>query len=1511
MKRGLSIRSKWKWIAGIFVVCLVVFTAVGLYRHLDVSNAAGPYVFTNSNGDQVPAGGTMELRRASDVLTITQGLEAGDVCEWSSTDESILQVDNTGKLTVQDRVGNVLLNVKVKHTQGELAGQEEIISLTISVVFSINEYLSNNRPRGVSMERIKPNDPRKALVMDYADVNKELTSIDLGTSAKDEPEKLNLIFGSAMDSRAVWSSSNDDVIEVMSQPEDAETGRPARTYIKANGAGVATLTVEYSDGTLNYADSIQVYVRPQVRAPLIDDAVIAGPSGTATQTKEFNNGDKMWVSATINRNPLEQVGDKLVWVISKGEDENAVLVRDSLGHMGPDGNDARLQWIESTNQYRVDAKAGVYNIQFYVKGTYTNFEDAHENPPACAPVSLRARVLANYEDKEVTVNIHGSYNLAEAFNIPENVFRQYFNVSYDLAEYPSSETYINLNGAIIEAKNLGTGRVIVKLKDPDTNIPGISADVERQTVYVTVHVTEEFSLNQTSANMPVGSTLSLYGVIGSGAVVDAERFTWKVSDPSYLSIQTSNNDGLTGQYATVTATKKTPTNQPVEVLLTWLDSEGINHTATCRITVVDAANSFRINPNMVVIDGEGKTEVLDTGLTGTQNIQWLTSDPSKVTVTALEGNTKATITSGRQTGQAVITAINMDNGVFATCLVTITAPITSIAIDKGTNYNTTLAEGTVQLRAIWQPSNATDTELIWSSSDTNFATVDEFGRVTLLREGSTRITVQPKVNPNNVFAYCDINIVSNPITNITPDVTELDMIAGDTYEVIYTLTPENPSDRTVRWSSSDNSVATVEGGVITAVSAGDATISITGGKVGSEYDPVTIKVHVRNRLQKIEFATRTTYVAVGATQQLTVLFTPSVDINDKLVWRTSDDSVVTVSDEGIITGIKVGSAMVSCYAEDMGPDHLITCMVYVTDALVIANNLTVLPETATMEVGQTLQMDAVFDPANTTDQSIRWSSSDEAIITITESGLVTAVAVGQATITAIYYNTPDGTPWVRYAKIIVQPATVIATGFEVTPDSANIKVLETFRITSVFTPENTTDKTVVYQSTDESVATVDENGVVKGVGAGDALIQCQAVSGGFIDACAVHVENAIDFRLSPSTREIAVGKSFQLKKITVPSDADKTAIWSSSNTKIATVNSNGKVTGKKIGTCTITCTLTEYNQSATCRVKVAKLNSKVTLNKKSIYVGLGKTYRLKASVWSNNTKNPSLKWKSANKKIATVSSKGRVKGKRLGVTKVTVVTKDKVKAKASCRVTVIRPVTSVRMNTKYAICYVGHTKQLKASVRPKGASIKKLKWSSSDKKIATVSGSGKITGISEGDVTITAKATDGSGKKATCLVKILEEVPVSSVVVAQTELTMKRGDTTTLSYSVLPNNNSDKLTFASDNRRVATVNSNGKIMAVGTGTATITILTSSGVTSTVKVNVVALDRETINMRQYDTETLQVLGTDANITWYSANSRVATVTNGTVVGRGLGSTYIYAYVNGCKMACTVNVVSVNQ
>ncbi len=194
--------------------------------------------------------------------------------------------------------------------------------------------------------------------------------------------------------------------------------------------------------------------------------------------------------------------------------------------------------------------------------------------------------------------------------------------------------------------------------------------------------------------------------------------------------------------------------------------------------------------------------------------------------------------------------------------------------------------------------------------------------------------------------------------------------------------------------------------------------------------------------------------------------------------------------------------------------------------------------------------------------------------------------------------------------------------------------------------------------------------------------------------------------------------------------------------------------------------------------------------------------------------------------------------------------------------------------------------------------------------MAVVNGSGKITGYAEGETYITATTTDGGNKKARCLVKVMEPIETSSIMVAQTNLTMKRGDTAKLSYTILPDDHTDTIKMASDNTRVATVTNSGKVKAVGTGTATITIMAESGVTATVTVNVVALNKTSIRMRQYDTETLVVHGTSDPITWYSANTSIATVVNGRVVGRSVGTTYVYAYVNGCRMSCRIEVVSIN-
>lgn len=1391
-----TLKKRWVWGMGAFVLFTLLFTSFFALREHgiikaapgDPANATADYIFQDDEGTELASGGKFTMRRAEGTYTLIKGVQPGDTFKWTSTNPKIVEISGaddlqTATLKVKQMSGNVAINVTITHTDGT----QSMASMAVEVVFSIYEYLSG--VSGVSMKKVYDTDERKSLIMNYD------TSVNIGNESAG-PDFLKLVFGDGTAPEAQWSSSNEDIIRY-----DEVNKR-----IQAVGAGPAKLSVSYVDGTRTYTDEINVYVRPKLWDA--DGNDLAGGTSDPNAVT-VNNGDKVKISILDNAHPELAIGDKITWVISKGEGESAVLVRDSLGNTGADADEARLVYVQSEKAYRVDAKSGIYNIQFYVKGTYTTFDDSKTKPSSVETVNLKTNVNCSFEDKEITLNLGSSYSLADAFNMPLSVLKSKFSAEI----LGSGNTYIDLNwdSTIVSTKSLGTAKIkVTPNKDlVVSDIPGLTSS---DSVTVTVIVSDTFSMNISEAKIAVGSTLDLYGIIGSNADAETSSFKWSISDESFASLSTE-----TGRYATVTAKKETPLNKPVTISLAWTDKESITWVAVCKLTITSSATDFRITPETKRLE-VGGTDYLQTNLTGTQNILWVSSDTSIVTVEPQTGNVAAKITATDKTGSVVITAINKDNDAYATAIVTVTAPITDLKIDKGTSYTTTLATSYIFMNAVYQPSNATSTEMIWESSDPSIATVDNTGMVTVLKLGQTTITVKPTYNPNGVFAQCVLTVKEDPITAIKTDVTSLSMVRGDTYQVVTTLTPENPTDRTLTWTTSKPSVATVVNGKITAVGVGTATIMVRGGLA----TPVMIEVTVRERVTSIAFEQSAVEIAVRETKQLNVIFTPSEGVNKNLSFYSSDTSVVTVDATGKITGIATGTAMITCISEDLGRYQPITCNITVT-------------------------------------------------------------------------------------KEIIQP-----TEFTVEPATQSVQVGETFQITPVFTPENTTNQAVTYQALDETIATVDEEGVVTGVMAGQTIIQVTAVDSKLTAICTVTVENAVTFSLNPSSREIAVGKSFKLTKVTEPRNVDKAAIWQTSNSKVASISAAGTVTGKKIGTCTITCTLKKYKQSATCRVKVAKLKSTVKLDKTSIRMNVGSTYRLKKTVTSNNSSTPSVKFTSQNKRIATVgASSGKIKARKVGSTVITAKTTDEVHATAKCRVIVIRRATGISLNKTYAVCHIGRTIKLKATVKPNNASIKKVKWSSNNASIASVTGSGKITGYAEGEAYITATTTDGSNKSARCLVKVSESVPASTVMIAQQKLTMKKGNTAKLSYTILPNNHTDSVKMASDNKKVATVTNAGKVKAVGTGIATITITTSSGITSTVEVNVVSLNKSSINMRQFDTETLMVLGTTDAITWYSANKRVATVEDGKVVGVGLGTTYIYAFIDGCKMGCKVKITSVNS
>lgn len=1509
MKKITGMNKKYKWmllLASLFLVVAGMFA----YARKDKTYAADPYyLIKDSEGNTVDDSYTM--RRSNDTFIIDTDDSSVVSYEWTIANTNVVEVVNgssstegTGKqvdLHVK-KPGSVMLRVLLKDSAGNTI---KTMTPSISVAFSINEYIDPNS--GAQMVRIFDDDERKSLVMLC---NKP---IGLGKDASSEPGKLNLNYGAA-DERTTWTSSNKDVVNINTTTKT----------VSPIGAGHATLTVSYTESDHEYHDTINVYVRPQIKDG--NNTIInydLEDYGGYFETVNMRNNDLLNVSVNFGTNPLEAISDKLVWVITKGEGENEVLVRDSKGNYTEECKDeARLIWQPGSKSYRLNAKAGTYHISFYVAGTYNSYDEAKKRVPGCKPVICGGGVYVKSEftDKTVSVNIGGVYSLSEAFNITIASLQKYFDVRIDPGAGTGTATgsAIDSNNLVkydstkelLEAIGLGTATIYVTARDSIDNAE--FKDIQKgQQVKITLTVADAFSLNISKLQMHEGEEKQLYGILASGINTTESQYKWSCSDESYVSIEPA------GQYAIIKALKKTPVGFTVKVTLEWTSDEGVTLSAICEITVSESSENFNIIPSTLVME-VGQTQTIKTDINGSADIVWLISDKEVATVVDSSAGTPSAQVTALKPGEVIITALNVNNNAYATCLLTVEQPVTElqIGIDNVAYeiYETVLSKGFVFMQPLYSPEDATDTNFTWAvARGEDVAEIDNTGKVTLLKEGIAMITVKCRT----ITAYCNLVVKKNPITDIVPDITEIDMVKGDTYKVTTEILPLEPSDKTLIWTSMDSGVASVNNGTITAVGAGDTYITVEAAVADDDGNKASamIKVHVREKLENVAFESNDTYINVGASKNVGLIYTPAEGINKNVEFSSSNTSIFTVEKDKdnncTIKGVAVGTAILSCVAEDLGPGKVITCTVHVTATAVPATDFAITPADATVDIGKTLQLEKIFTPKEATNQYVTWSSSDTAIATVNNVGTVTGVKEGKITISAVYTDTPDRVPWIRTSTITVKDAPVRATSFDVDPATKNIIVGEKFNITPIFTPDNTTNKHVDYQSLDTGVVTVDDKGVVTGVGAGDAVIQCQSEDGGFIATCAVRVDNAIEFSLSPATKEIAVGKSFKLKKVTKPADANKTATWSTSNASIASVSASGRVTGKRIGSCVISCTITKYNQSARCRVKVAKLNSKVKFDNKNIRIGVGQTHRLKTTVWTNNSSKPKLNWKSANSSVASVNSGGKITGKRVGLTKITATTNDSVRAKATCKVRVIQRISSLSLNTDYAVVYVGRTKKLTAKIKPANTTIKKVKWASGDDNIARVTGSGKIRGIAEGNTYITATATDGSNKKARCYVKVLDAVPATSIVVAQTDLTMERGDSAKLTYKVLPNDTSDNIEFASDNKRVATVNNKGNVRAVGTGNATITILASSGVSSTVDVNVVALNKTSLNMRQYDTETLTVIGTSDPITWYTANARIATVENGKVTGRAEGITYIYAYVNGCRLSCRVTITSVSD
>ncbi|GBF75855.1 hypothetical protein PA598K_04288 [Paenibacillus sp. 598K] len=566
---------------------------------------------------------------------------------------------------------------------------------------------------------------------------------------------------------------------------------------------------------------------------------------------------------------------------------------------------------------------------------------------------------------------------------------------------------------------------------------------------------------------------------------------------------------------------------------------------------------------------------------------------------------------------------------------------------------------------------------------------------------------------------------------------------GEPQTLTATVLPADALNQEIAWSSSDETVATVVDGVVTPHAIGEATITVTTVD-GGFTDTADIKV--KSSWIDVEGVTldrETLSLNENASETLTATVTPSDASDQELTWISSDPAIATVvgapDGTATVTAVKHGSATITVKTVDGEFTDTVEVTVHRP-----ATGITVSPTTQKLAVGgQSVPLVATVTPTGATNATVTWTSSDPAVAQVSNTGVVTPVAQGTATITATVGGTLTATSTITVEQLV--------SGINLVPSELTLDELASGTITATVLPANASDASVTWTTSNSAVATVNEQGQVTAVSKGTATITATSADGERkAQATVTVIRRAASVTVAPDTLSLYEhGAAATLTATVSPQGANNSNVaWTSSDTTVATVNANGVVTPKAIGEAKITATTADGGHTSFSTVTVqANRANHVELDKYEIRMDQGdQPVKLTATVYPSNASDKRVTWSTDNPAVATVSD-GWVTAVGGGSTDITVRTVDGGYTRQA-RVIVkqtVWPVTGVTLDySTLDLTVGGATGLLKATVAPAEASNKAVQWSSSKPGVATVNANGVVTPVAVGTTQVTVTTVDGS-----------------------------------------------------------------------------------------------------------------------------------------------------------------------
>ena len=436
--------------------------------------------------------------------------------------------------------------------------------------------------------------------------------------------------------------------------------------------------------------------------------------------------------------------------------------------------------------------------------------------------------------------------------------------------------------------------------------------------------------------------------------------------------------------------------------------------------------------------------------------------------------------------------------------------------------------------------------------------------------------------------------------------------------------------------------------------------------------PETPETPKEVKVQQITLTPSASSVVVGESLQITAKVLPENATNTTLKWKITPENVLKpTAVPGQFTTQQVGEALVRAEAAD-GSGITAECKVVVKPRLVQSISLNATQKE--LIIGDSFTLTATLSPENATNHNVIWKLVSGDAISLSNTGVIQAKNVGEALVRA---EAADGSGITAECKIVVKPRLVQAIALNAT--QKNLLVGDSFTLTATLSPENATNRNVVWKLVSGDAISLSNTGVIQAKKVGVALVRAEAVDGSGITAeCKVVVKPRLvqAIALNATQKNLIIGDSFTLTATLSPENAtNHNVIWKLVSGNAISLSNTGVIQAKKVGEALVRAEAADGSGiTAECKIVVKpRLVQAISLKLEKDTVAVGEHFTVTADVLPKNTTNSTLQWSVSDPLLLKHLGAGSFEALKTGSATITAQARDGSKQEASCRIEIVPP----------------------------------------------------------------------------------------------------------------------------------------------------------------------------------------------------------------------------------------------